>query len=468
MKGIERLGDQYVSQMLRHIISMILIFVLLILVNHTVACAWFALTRLSSDTGHSWLDLNFVNQRTYDDFDATFQYLTAFHWSLTQMTPGSMPVQPTNSTERVFNIVCLFFGLLFFSSIISSITTAFTQLKMLAAEREGLISELDTFLRQKDVSREVSIIVKKQVMTRMAQRKPLDIGVVKALSWLSATMKEELLFDMCRHNLRSHQLFRLVEQTNNVVMKRICSRIEFKTLLSQDVLFVQDVKSDNAYLVTSGILEYTQHFGSSVLTQNLVDQDRISQFRLTLFIVCVVVVVSHQLLDQEWWQVVACLCTTHTIIFLPSPLRQVSVPTWRLRDMDLFNTESPGSAPDHEASIKVALEVVLWCLNPFHEAAGMPLSLHRASAMLGVMLGRLVGLSSSMPGRAALGNGRKRQVRCGLCRFREASVFSSMTTCTSVVSKKLVKFMVGFPSLVSLPPLSIGPLLASVSFPQKL
>lgn len=56
-------------------------------------------------------------------------------------------------------------------------------------------------------------------------------------------------------------------------MKRICSRIEFKTLLSQDVLFVQDVKSDNAYLVTSGILEYIQHFGSSVLTQNLVDQD---------------------------------------------------------------------------------------------------------------------------------------------------------------------------------------------------
>ena len=110
-----------------------------------------------------------------------FQYLTAFHWSLTQMTPGSMPVQPVNSCERIFNIACLFLGLLFFGSVISSMTTAFTQLKLLAFEREKTISELETFLRQKAISREMSVAVKKQVVSRMSQKKPLEISDVRAL-----------------------------------------------------------------------------------------------------------------------------------------------------------------------------------------------------------------------------------------------------------------------------------------------
>jgi len=271
VEPLERLGDQFVSKVLHQVSNMVLIFSVLFLVNHVLACAWYALTMSpTTDTGHRWTDIPLMsNAESYGDFGFSFQYLTAFHWTLTQMTPGSMPVQPTNSQERVFNIVCLFLGLLFFSSVISSMTTGFTQLKMLALERERKINELESFLRQKSISREMAVAVKKQVLRRMSQRKPLEMGDITVLPMLSLTLREELMFDLCKQNLRGHELFRLVEQTDTTVLRNISTKaVSFKALLPQDVLFVADIMCDDAYLVSAGSIDYTEQFSSlSLITR---------------------------------------------------------------------------------------------------------------------------------------------------------------------------------------------------------
>jgi len=274
LEPLERVGDQFVSKALQHVVTMCVVLILLMLVNHLLACAWFAIsTSARADTGYDWTDMNLLHDIPYRHTNPTFQYLTAFHWALTQMTPGSMPVQPMNSSERLFNIVCLFLGLLFFSSVISSMTSAFTQLKLLALERERTITELETFLRQRAISREMSVAVKKQVMQRMSQKKPLEMEDVQALTMLSLTLREDLKFELFKRHMRSHHLFRLVEQTDSTVFKRICNTgVLFKALLPQDVLFVPDTPCDSAYLVTIGMIEYKERH-STVLTKNLSRRD---------------------------------------------------------------------------------------------------------------------------------------------------------------------------------------------------
>lgn len=187
-----------------------------------------------------------------------FQYLTAFHWAITQMTPGSMPVHPLNSYERIFNIICLFFGLLFFSSVISSMTTTLTEIKMQAFERENIVRQLEQFFRQKSVSRILAVTFKKQVIERMSQRKPLEMKNVTAIPMVSLTLREDLTLDLCRPHLTSHQLFRIVAQTDALVFRQLCTAaVTFDALLPGDLLFVQDTPCQVAYLVTSGLVGYT-------------------------------------------------------------------------------------------------------------------------------------------------------------------------------------------------------------------
>ena len=268
LEPLERIGDQFVSKVLHHVTIMVMLFSLVFMVNHVLACSWYSLAVYSStDTGYRWTDLRLMSgAQTYGDCDFWFQYSTAFHWTLTQMTPGSMPVQPTNSKERVFNIVCLLLGLLFFSSVISSMSAAFTQLKSVAYEREHRIHQLETFFRQKGVSQKMAVAVKKQMLSRMSQRKPLQISDIQAIPMLSLTLRADLMYELSRRYLRGQPLFRLVEQTDPGVLRNMSAKaVSFKVLLAQDVLFVHDDPCDEAYVVASGAIRYEEKFFISSL-----------------------------------------------------------------------------------------------------------------------------------------------------------------------------------------------------------
>merc|ERR1712136_318990 len=262
VEPLERLGNQYFSEALRLVVNMIALLVLVFWLNHLLGCTWFWIATQSageSETGFTWRDSSFVEDGPrYRDTVQMFQYLTAFHWAMTQMTPGSMPVQPFNSTERIFNIVCLILGLAFFSSVISSMTATLTQLKMLRQEREKVMLNLEKFLRRKTISREVALSVRKQVKARMTQVKPLEIGDVEGLSMLSVTLRQDLMYDLSKTHLRSHQIFRVVEQTDISVLAQICVGVNFRVLMSQDVLFMQDKSCDETYFVISGTYSYVQ------------------------------------------------------------------------------------------------------------------------------------------------------------------------------------------------------------------
>ena len=258
VEPMERLGDRYFSEVLHHVVNMMGLLMFILWLNHIFGCAWFMIAaNTSGDTGFSWTGKTYGIDHTYKASGGLFQYFTAFHWALTQMTPGSMSVEPQNSVERIFNIACLILGLAFFSSVISSMTATLTQIKMLRQEREKVILTLDKFLRRKAISREVALNVRKQVFQRMTQRKPLEMVDVKALSMLSVTMRGDLLFEISTPHLRSHQIFRLIEQTDVSALKQICnSGIVIRALMAQDILFLQDAKCHEVYLITSGTCAY--------------------------------------------------------------------------------------------------------------------------------------------------------------------------------------------------------------------
>eukprot|EP00971_Amphidinium_carterae_P319883 6358254-Amphidinium_carterae.1 len=113
------------------------ILALILWLNHISTCIWFGLGRLldegylTTETGQSWLRAKVGDTDvTYAEVSTVFQYTTSMHWSLSQMTPGSMNVGPLNSYERAWNIVALVFGLLFGTSLVSQLSSKMVQFNM--------------------------------------------------------------------------------------------------------------------------------------------------------------------------------------------------------------------------------------------------------------------------------------------------------------------------------------------------
>merc|ERR1712061_341712 len=100
------------------------------LTNHLIACAWYAIGTIDEDTTvDTWVKANEL-----EGTSILYRYTTSLHWSLTQFTPASMEVYPENGKERLFTVSVITIAMVTFSSFVSAITNAMTQLRNLNSE----------------------------------------------------------------------------------------------------------------------------------------------------------------------------------------------------------------------------------------------------------------------------------------------------------------------------------------------
>lgn len=235
--------------------------------NHMISCVWYAIGKSApSDTGFSWLGVAIApaTADTYQDMDFWYQYSTAFHWSMTQMTPGSMQVAPLNTLERQFNISCLICGLLFFSTLVSSLSAKMMHIKASKADKLQKFAVTCRFLRQASVSPKLAISIQKQVADQMRIQKRLTLSDVPALANLSLSLRIELQHELSKPHLLKHPLFRIFSEIDAGLIKNLCyEAIDFVTLLPGSSLFIAGEKAKAAYAVTRGSLAYTQYPASS-------------------------------------------------------------------------------------------------------------------------------------------------------------------------------------------------------------
>merc|ERR1740123_1259732 len=93
-----------------------------------------------SNVQKSWVDEGRFLEESY-----WYRYFTSYHWAITQVTPASMEVQPTEEGERLFVVTVDILGLIGFSSFVSTVTATMTQLRQLQVSRHKEISQVKTF-----------------------------------------------------------------------------------------------------------------------------------------------------------------------------------------------------------------------------------------------------------------------------------------------------------------------------------
>uniref|UniRef100_A0A7S1RXK4 Ion transport domain-containing protein n=1 Tax=Alexandrium catenella TaxID=2925 RepID=A0A7S1RXK4_ALECA len=236
----------------------------MLFVNHLVSCAWYALGRMGpSDTGMRWIEVvidhgNGVGM-PFLASNHVHQYITSFHWSVSQLTLAGMDVMACNSAERVFSIVCLVMGLIFGTTLVSSLSASMMEHQMARGDQMQKLRKLSLFLRENEVSMGVAALVQQQAKERIAMRPKLQEEDVSALQLLSNDLRKTLRYERFSGHLSAHGFFRFWVDTDHFLAKELCTdAMESSTLRPHDDLFAPGASCGKAHLLVSGQALYTQ------------------------------------------------------------------------------------------------------------------------------------------------------------------------------------------------------------------
>lgn len=231
--------DKIDSELAFIIINIHLLIACLVMVNHCVASVWYSVGRHALENGEpAWVEEAFTDEPS--KFSVMFRYTTSLHWSVAQFTPGSTKIEPCNLTERSFAVLVLLFGLVCFSSFVSSITAAVAQLKSMQEDKTKQFWLLRRYLKINGVDTGLCHRVL-QYADYACREKKLQVAHSKIwiLDLLSDQLRGEVLFQVSYASLKYHAMFRRLSRLTHggVLCDIVQSSLVLNVLARDDTLF---------------------------------------------------------------------------------------------------------------------------------------------------------------------------------------------------------------------------------------
>jgi len=250
MRHVDDMIDSEYVSICVHIVRMI---VLLLVINHLIGCAWFAIA--STANGDTWVLIH-----GFSDDNWSYQYATAFHWSITQFTPASMHVQPQNMSERTFAIAVVVFALVVFSYLVGSITGSLTQLRSMQEDTHKQFLNLRRYLKQNRVPLALSTRIQRYLEHAwQCQRQSVSTRNTKLFSLLSEQLHSELQCEISLPHLKVHPLFDNLSELSSttITMRRLANSALIRKLFARgDTMFISGESATHMYVVVEGWMEY--------------------------------------------------------------------------------------------------------------------------------------------------------------------------------------------------------------------
>jgi len=240
-----------------------LVFIILWL-NHIGACTWVALvSNQQSDTGQSWERYTAINYHTGTSFEEAglsqaFIYFFAYYWSITTMFSGASFLVPMTTLETAFSCVYVLFGILFASSMISSMSAMLMDSHEAQREKTLKIQKLQLFLQQHNVDPMLSVMIQRQALERMSVERRIAEEDVSVISLLSAELRTQLRFHLCAPVLSKLSLWRTCDYVDDQVIKNLCRvAVHEITCDPGQILFDAGKHMEQSYILIWGEMHYT-------------------------------------------------------------------------------------------------------------------------------------------------------------------------------------------------------------------
>jgi len=249
-KIISALSEYVHSATLMTVVGVLRTVLGILVVCHYIACAWYHAGTMFNEPD-TWMD------KLHRE-DIGYVYVTAMHWAITQFTPGGMEINPRNTYERIFSICVIIVGLVAFSSFVSSITAAMSQLHKAREVRMKQTGDIRRFITENRLSlhlgSSIMAFLKAYNFEESIRLHECDLPVFMVLP---ETMKVRLRYEIYQPILAYHPLFVKMTKLSDRGMVNLChaAMTERSLVLSQE-LFTAEAEAHATFFVVSGVLEY--------------------------------------------------------------------------------------------------------------------------------------------------------------------------------------------------------------------
>eukprot|EP00929_Paragymnodinium_shiwhaense_P012974 TRINITY_DN120841_c0_g1_i1.p1 TRINITY_DN120841_c0_g1~~TRINITY_DN120841_c0_g1_i1.p1 ORF type:complete len:762 (-),score=140.38 TRINITY_DN120841_c0_g1_i1:538-2823(-) len=244
------------SEQLRDVLDMMKYVVIILTINHLVACLWYSLGMRLIEMNDS--DVTWIERYRMDEYSTGYKYATSMHWSLTQFTPASVDIQPQNLVERTYAVIVLMFAMCVFSSFVGSLTAKMTHLReRVPVSRRNLIL-LRRYLHQNDVSTKLSAKIQTYVsLTLWARSFYVQEKDVEMLGTLTGPLKRELQTEIIQPQLTGHLYMSELAQGSAELMSKVCVHaVDQVSLAASDLLFQLWEQATSMFFLRRGTMRY--------------------------------------------------------------------------------------------------------------------------------------------------------------------------------------------------------------------
>jgi len=237
----------------------------IVLINHFTACCWYAVGTLD-ENGWVWEHLEKKDRVGDNQLDKIYLYLTAFHWSVSQFTPGSNEITATTSLERLFNICIILVGLCLFSSFISSMTQQMTQLQVLSRKTQTRMQNLRRFMSEHKISITLASTIAQFVQQKRApdSLRGLKLKDIELFETFPEILLSKIRIESYDFIVRGHGLFSFIRESGDHAFSDLCKRGMFESSINKghDV-FHSGQEGTGMYFLIYGCVGYAYGGGIS-------------------------------------------------------------------------------------------------------------------------------------------------------------------------------------------------------------
>mmetsp|Transcript_33791 Transcript_33791/g.78509 ORF Transcript_33791/g.78509 Transcript_33791/m.78509 type:complete len:869 (+) Transcript_33791:48-2654(+) len=225
------------------------------LINHLVACIWYAIGTYDLTREDTWLRTTGLDAK-----NIWYRYSTALHWSMSQFTPASMEVVPANEYERFFTVCMILCGMLIFSSFVSAITSAMNQLRNLNSWRHEQESLLRRYLQENEVSPSLTARIHNCLQKALQRsRRRVHVDEIRIFQQLPLSLKFELTSEIYSPTLGRHPFFNFCHSCLPSESRKIYSNgVSQKYLVMSQELLTTGEAGKHMYFLQTGTLNYKQ------------------------------------------------------------------------------------------------------------------------------------------------------------------------------------------------------------------
>ena len=161
---------------------------MVVIIVHVVGCFWYFLAWLYDFDPSTWV---FRAQRQNDSSGTL--YLVSIYWVFTVITTvGFGDITAANTTERIYSIIVMGFGIAFYSYTISNISSVLTSMNQRELEYKTTLAAINDFALETNLPKDLKESVLQQVMHNYTANMHSWYSKDKLLSELPAHLRTQI------------------------------------------------------------------------------------------------------------------------------------------------------------------------------------------------------------------------------------------------------------------------------------